>query len=689
MEKIISINLGGRIIAIEDAAYNSLKAYFESLRNYFANEESRDEIINDIESRVSELMDGRLKKGASAITQEDVEEIINSIGRVEDFAAQEEAPQPASQEQAHSNAKTDRRFYRDSNDKILGGVCSGLAAYMNIDPALVRIVFAILTLGGWGFGVLLYLLLWIFVPNRPLEGYRGRRLFRNMEDKWLGGVASGIGAYLGQPAWIMRIVFISPILLSMFSGGHWWLFGSFFFGSLTGTFLLIYIVLWVVLPPARSSFEKMEMRGEKVDLNSIRQGVASSDLKARVRHWKDEASDSAKTFMNTRGKAFGKEVSEAVGVAGSRSGPVIGRILHAVFTTIGIAIAFALFITLMIYAFGGIADLVNGYLLQTPRMRFLGWCTVLLLLGIPLIEIVIRLVRRSMNMKRGSRILGTIFLLLWLSGFVCAFMLADDIKDQFMLSNTTTAQELSIQPRGETLTVAVPDAPVTYGNSLPWLHGNIEGWDVTNDSMKIAYVNIRTGLSPDSLYHVQVVQESRGSSMADARKRATQMKYHVEIFPGTDSILALANGYTITPAEGFRAQRVTVTIQVPAGKKIRFDESVDEKLFGITSYPAATTERIQFGKWSVRWDDNYESVDWESNVSYIMSADGHLVNAQAPTDTLKATRHSVHRRYGPGTWRYEMREEYGTDADASRKADSLDMEIDRLEAQKEVLENDD
>src|SRR5689334_24319466 len=87
MKKIININLSGRVIPIEDTAYEKLQAYIESLRRYFAMEEGRDEIINDIESRIAELMNDKIKKGAGSITDADILEIINSMGRVEDFQA--------------------------------------------------------------------------------------------------------------------------------------------------------------------------------------------------------------------------------------------------------------------------------------------------------------------------------------------------------------------------------------------------------------------------------------------------------------------------------------------------------------------------------------------------------------------------------------------------------------------------
>src|SRR5260370_13161292 len=88
MKKIININLSGRVIPIEDSAYEKLQSYIESLRRYFAGEEGRDEIINDIESRIAELMSEKVRKGATCVTDADIDEIIASMGRPEDFDAE-------------------------------------------------------------------------------------------------------------------------------------------------------------------------------------------------------------------------------------------------------------------------------------------------------------------------------------------------------------------------------------------------------------------------------------------------------------------------------------------------------------------------------------------------------------------------------------------------------------------------
>src|SRR3954466_1713689 len=89
MKKIININFQGRVIPIEETAYDILKQYTESLRRFFANEEGKDEIINDIEGRIAELFSETLKKGGTCITDEDVNAVIASMGRPEDFETEE------------------------------------------------------------------------------------------------------------------------------------------------------------------------------------------------------------------------------------------------------------------------------------------------------------------------------------------------------------------------------------------------------------------------------------------------------------------------------------------------------------------------------------------------------------------------------------------------------------------------
>ncbi len=675
MEKIININMAGRVIAIEDSAYTSLKSYLESLKNYFAGEEGGDEIMNDIESRVAELMADKIRRGSVAINTSDIDEIVGSIGRVEDFVAADDEPSNPHMETGSMPPPRSRskKFYRDTNDKIAGGVCSGLAAYLNLDPALVRIVFAILALGGWGSGLLLYLVLWIFVPAAPLEGYVGRRLFRDPEDKWLGGVCSGIAAYFDREPWIFRLAFALPFLLSMFSGTIGFFMGSsLIFGSFTGTFFLIYIVLWIVLPLATTDFDRMEMRGEKVDLNSIRNNVMA-DIKDKAKTFSGEVTESAsrfsgeaRSFMNTRGRAFAQEAREAARPIAARGGHIIGTILKAFFMFIGSIIAFALFIVVIVYCFG-FSHVFNDFILRTSAQRTLGWVTVFLFFGVPLLGLVTMMVRRAMRMRTGGRYFALGYSLLWVAGWVCLIFLASDISKEFSRTEYVSQDQHITQPAGNRMIVAVPAPGIEYSNSLPWLRGNIEGWDISNTAMQVSSVMVIPALSPDSQYHVIMKRSAMGRNMTEASGRAENISYHLQNL--SDSVLSLDNGFSISKADGYRAQRVIVEVQVPAGKKIRFDESVEEKL---NSFNVPVRQRYSFrpGRWEARWDEDLYD-EWNADVDYTMSEKGVLLDPSG---------HEVSSRYY-NRWERHHRRHDGF------KLDSLDRAIEEIERQQNALDD--
>ena len=226
MKKVININFHGQVGPIEVSAFELLKSYTDSLSRYFANEEGKDEIINDIESRIGELFQERLTNGATCITDDDVNAVIKSMGRPEVFETADEvagAAQPKTSEasgdsQYSSSTTTHKRLYRDESNKVLGGVCSGLANYFGIDTTLVRIIFILS-----GVGFFAYILLWIFVPNNSgtvIGGIR-KKLYRDGDDKIIAGVCSGIGNYFGINAWIPRVLFLAPFLSFIFRWGHW------------------------------------------------------------------------------------------------------------------------------------------------------------------------------------------------------------------------------------------------------------------------------------------------------------------------------------------------------------------------------------------------------------------------------------------------------------------------------------
>ncbi len=647
MKKIININLSGRVIPIEDSAYEKLQAYIESLRRYFINEEGRDEIINDIESRIAELMDEKIRKGASSITDADVDEIIASMGRPEDFQAAEEADTISTASQSYQSRSTGEetyttrrrnRLYRDSSDKILGGVCSGLANYMNVDPAIIRILFAIITFGGFGFGVIAYLLLWIVLPSRDLEYYGGKRLYRNPEDRVFGGVASGIAAYFKREAWTIRLIFAAPILLSIILSLVSWPFyheGVFVpnvvFGSLSGTFIFAYIILWIVLPEAHSEYQRMEMRGEKVDVHTIRQNVKerAKEFSEDVKTTAQNIGNRAKDFANTRGKEFATEVKEAARRTSSGLGHVIGVLFKAFFLFIAGTIAFGLLVGLMALIFGGIGIWpIKNFLLDGFWQNAFAWGTLFLFLAVPVIALITWLIRRMMRVRSQNSYLGWIFGGLWTLGWISASLFAASMVSDFRMNNERrAAAEFSItQPTNHKMIVKVSEPEVEYGGSYSWVHFDDRGFDITEDTLRISNIKIRIEQSQDSNYHVEIKKYSHGKTIADAESRAQKIGFNAAY---QDSVLDLGSGIAIDKNSKFRNQQVIVVIEVPVNKKIRFDETIN-KLHDLSIRTNRYKPWHRYSDFDMNWDEYF---DYETDVDYVMGKDGYLVNPAKPAKT--------------------------------------------------------
>ncbi len=160
MKITITINLNANIFHIDEDAYEFLKSYLRSIELHFSNSEERKEIVADIETRMAELFRAGSSNPNVVITIADVEKVIGILGRPEEIAGNEST---SSWREQYGYSRP-RRLYRDIDNRIFGGVCSGLAAYFDIDVLLARILAVLLVLAGGG-GLIVYIILWIFVPG--------------------------------------------------------------------------------------------------------------------------------------------------------------------------------------------------------------------------------------------------------------------------------------------------------------------------------------------------------------------------------------------------------------------------------------------------------------------------------------------------------------------------------------------
>ena len=164
MNKIINVNLGGYPFTIDEDAYAHLNGYLETIHAHFKKSEGYDEITGDIESRMAELFSEKLR-GSKIISLQSVKDVIKVMGTPEDFGATPiHEDMGADTLYGSSEYRTGKRFFRDSEDKIVGGVASGMSAYFGIkDPLWLRLGFLILFLSGFGF--LVYIVLWVLAPE--------------------------------------------------------------------------------------------------------------------------------------------------------------------------------------------------------------------------------------------------------------------------------------------------------------------------------------------------------------------------------------------------------------------------------------------------------------------------------------------------------------------------------------------
>ena len=267
MKKNISINIAGTLFHIEESGYQLLEEYLKSINAYFSTFDDQKEIIEDIESRISEIFLDKRSTENEVILLTDVKSLITTMGTVTDFEASLDTDNNPSNDDPPVKEEgipkdedytrgEKRRLRRNTKNQLIGGVASGFAYYFKIDPLWVRLLilglfFNALFIGLSTITLITYLLLWIALPGASLiEEPQVRKLYRNKEGRVIAGVASGISAYFGIDKLIIRLL----LLVSIFLGG---------FG------IIFYFVLWIITPEAVSITEKMKMEGEPITLSNI------------------------------------------------------------------------------------------------------------------------------------------------------------------------------------------------------------------------------------------------------------------------------------------------------------------------------------------------------------------------------------------------------------------------------------
>lgn len=652
MKKVININFQGRILPIEEMAYENLKQYIESLRAYFEQEEGKDEIINDIECRVAELCEERLKKGAVCITEEDIDLIITSIGRPADFEAQDgfeantntnaNAGQSFSNTQQNTGPTYHKRLYRDEQNKVLGGVCSGIANYLQLDPLLIRVLWVLL----FGVSFFAYLLLWIAVPSssvREVGGVR-KRLFRDIDHKVIGGVCAGLSKYFGVKVIIVRLLFLIPSFVTTVNWNHFHLFqfwdfndfpnfiGMTFFGP--GA-VFIYIVLWLVLPEARTSADKLEMVGEKVDINSIKNTIQTDmeGFSKRAQSWGSSFDKNKKTSGDSA------TTSTASTTANSNNDTTIlsqqkgclyyfGRIFTILMKAFVYFILGIIIISVLAALFGvGIATTgllpLKKFILEEGAQTWAFIGTILLFIWVPVVAIVASIVRKIAGFKKANIWVRSSFIALWTLGWVCLFYFISSVGNSFSKHNQPNEQSIVLSNPGVEYLEVTASPKMKYYEQR-WF--NIEPFQVYNDdTVRVRNLKIRIVQSKTDSFEVKYVTMSNGKSISEANMLAEKINFSVL---QQDSTLMLDRGIAITQKDKFRNQHVIMTIAVPVGKRFKItNNGWSQTNIRVNSRGIHSETMNHFGGddiWVDEWNENWdnESYSYDRGVEYRMTADG-------------------------------------------------------------------
>ena len=161
MNKTLTVNIGGMVFHIEEHAYEKMRRYLDAIKGYFTTSDGRDEIIQDVESRIAEMFSERIKDSKQVIVEEDVEHVISVMGRPEQFAGDETGQQTFAAN--ISEKRSYRKLYRDPDDKVIAGVCAGLAHRFGIDPVWVRLIFVLALFIAFG-SFFIYIILALAIP---------------------------------------------------------------------------------------------------------------------------------------------------------------------------------------------------------------------------------------------------------------------------------------------------------------------------------------------------------------------------------------------------------------------------------------------------------------------------------------------------------------------------------------------
>jgi phage shock protein PspC (stress-responsive transcriptional regulator) len=508
MNKTININLGGFFFHIDETAYQKLRRYLESISKSLSDDpQGKNEIIADIEARISELLSEKITDARQVVNESDIDDIIKIMGQPEDYAEAEESYNESSYSYSRNNTS-------------------------------------------------------------------GKKLFRDGDDKFLGGVASGIGHYFD-----IDTIWIRLGLLALFFGA--------------GFGFLIYIILWILLPEAKTTAEKLQMEGEPVNIDNIEKKIRKEfhNVSENVSEFANKASEKIKDGANEFSEKMNQTLS---GKTKKNNGlqdlfETLGKIILAIFKVIGkfigviiIFISAAVILSLIIggFSIGSLEWLnVDGQLLQYPPFFYDAalpkWVLVLsgfLLIGIPfLILFILGLRILSSSVKKLSKPASLTLLGIWIVALLAMIFTGLEYGTSYANYGQSTEQNSLNIAKNDTLKIKmINDDTIYYRHNLRRSSSQEE---VEIDGKLVKYsndikVDVKRSSSDES--YVIIQKESRGKNKSNAKKNAEEIKYSYEVIDNT----IILDAYFLSAYKNlWKGEEINITIYLAEKTFVYFDHS--------------------------------------------------------------------------------------------------------------------
>jgi phage shock protein PspC (stress-responsive transcriptional regulator) len=491
MKKTLTVNISGTVFHIEEDAYEQLRNYLESIRSRLAIDGGRDEIMADIEARIAELFTERLTGRGEVVTAPDVDHVIGIMGKPEDYVGAEDG------------------------------------------------------------------------STAPPPGYTGgrkyKRLFRDPDDRWLGGVLGGLAAYIGMdPIWL-RVIFILFVLLGM------------------GSPILIYVLLWILIPAANTAAERLMMEGEPVTVDNLKKAFEEGTTRVGK-----DVEDLGKRWSSPEGQRWrARTRSNAKRAAGTASTALL-KFIGILLLIVGFSMAIGLIGAIVgggTFTFWGLDDAQSPAPWELISLLFVSsthatWFLVaaLLLVLIPVVAILLAGFHLLLGLS-APRWLGYSLGPIWIVALFVVIPISLRTGQDLRRSEPLVTTEAIEQPAGDVLYLKANAGP---GDTRSWnikldrgaVYWDLDGLMTIDDSVHGAWARLDVRRSPDAQYHLRVERRTQGPSTKASLYRSAHISYQVK---QNDSILDFSPWLSFPKEDRIRGQRLRFVVLVPEGKAVHFD----------------------------------------------------------------------------------------------------------------------